>query len=233
MEDHLLSGRPGASPVGIGLFLLVRHAIPSRIRQGVDSLKGHRDLSLPLLADSATAAITTNVTMVLFVAISGRSATGTVRAVTSLFGVLTVMYLGLYGALIGFAQRSSEARRRVEIWSTAVIEFTALSITAILIALPTHVGELLLGETWAPVHSLLPYYGFATAMSVAATGAQISLRSQARSQAILRARLISSPMALVLPLAGAAVSDANGFCVGMGLASAITAVLMASGAAAH
>jgi hypothetical protein len=210
----------------VGLGLLCRHPLPTRIRQGVTWLKGHRDLSFPLLADSATAAITGNVTMILLVTLSGKSATGTVRAATSLFGVLTVMYLGLYSALIGFAQRSPEARRRVEVWSTAIIELAAVSITLIFIAIPDRVGRFLLGATWLPVHAVLPYYGFATAMSVASTGAQISLRSQERSPAILRARLVSSPAALVLPLVGAALDDARGFCIGLGVSSALTAVLL-------
>ena len=215
-----------ASGAVVGLGLLCRHPLPTRFREGATWLKRHRDLSFPLLADSATAAITGNVAMVLLVTLSGKSATGTVRAATSLFGVLTVMYLGLYSALIGFAQRSQEARRRVEIWSTAVIELAAISITVILFALPDRLGTFLLGETWLPVHALLPYYGFATAMSVASTGAQISLRSQERSPAILRARLISSPVALGLPLVGAAIDDARGFCLGLGLASALTAGLL-------
>jgi hypothetical protein len=137
-----------------------------------------------------------------------------------------VLYLGLYSALIGFAQRSLHVRRRVEVWSTVAIELAALTITVVLMSFPDKLGHQLLGSTWPPVRTVIPYFWFATAMSVASTGAQISLRAQQRSKVILRARLISSPLAVALPLVGAGASDAAGFCVGLGLSSAVTAGLL-------
>jgi O-antigen/teichoic acid export membrane protein len=210
----------------VGAMLLIAHHGKPRWSSAREWLRVNKDLSIPLLVDNAAAVITANVSLVLLAVMLGRDATGVVRAAISLFGGLTVMYLGLYSTLVGVAQRSIELRHKVAAWSTAVLLVSALATTGAFAALPTRFGQRLLGELWLPVRSVLWPYGFAVLMSVSSTGAQITLRALGHSGHIVRARALATPVALVVPLIGAAVGGVDGYCIGLGLASAFGSALL-------
>ena len=188
----------------------------------------HRDMCARYFAEFLTAQGVGQGAFAALAVISGAASLGAARAAWVVFGPLVVVHSALYMLLVpeGARQRSDLPRlRRKFLLASAVSMSVATLWTLVALAVPTHWGEKLFSDTWAKADTLLLPMGLVMIAGGALSGGLLGLRALGDARRSLRARLASTPVLAVLPLAGAVVGDAAGFVLGMALGNAIAAAI--------
>ena len=160
--------------------------------------------------------------------ISGAASLGAARAAWVIFGPVAVVHAGLYLMLVPEGVRLkgevSAMRRKFLLASVVSMTLTTTWLVVVLLT-PASVGETLFSETWSKAESLLLPMGLAVIAGGALSGGVLGLRALGDARRSLRARLWSTPVLVVAPVLGAVLGDATGFVLGMGVASAASAVV--------
>jgi O-antigen/teichoic acid export membrane protein len=145
--------------------------------------------------------------------VSGVTAVGAVQAVQVLFGPLQNLATGL---MVAFVPETTEdtplrdQRTRLVLMSLALVAI-ALGIMGAALAVPSNLGEVVLGDSWAHARSLLVPAGLGAAMFGLCAGPIIGLRAARAVHESLVVGVQISVFQLVVPVLGAVVDDASGF----------------------
>jgi O-antigen/teichoic acid export membrane protein len=221
-------------PHPVGLFVLVWGAagtlaaligslqarlVPAPIA-GLSWLRGQRDLSLPYLGEFA--ALGAGEAALFGVAgLAGLAAAGALRAGQILLGPLRVLFLGVRLVAVPEGVRlladPRSRPRATAVLLSAILAGVALAWGAVLLVLPSSLGESLVGRSWSEARHVIVPLCLAMAGTGAVTGAFVGLRALAAARRSLRSRLLVTPFMVAGTLAGAAVAGAPGTAWGAAL----------------
>lgn len=160
----------------------------------------------------STAAFIFAITFIL-----GSAVAGGLRGASTLFGPIAMLISALPLAFVPHARRSNKSvGQQWQIlmktaWATSVITMAG---TVCLIALPAHLGRLLLGDIWVPAVAVVPYVGF----EAAANCWMVSVYAMTQTQGMSRASLWLRILQVALKL-GASVAAAFAFGTAIGVAA--------------
>jgi O-antigen/teichoic acid export membrane protein len=158
-------------------------------------------------------------------AIAGLSAIGGVRAAQLLYGPLNVLFSGTFAVLVpeGAGLDAPQLYRLSKRASLGLVALSA-AMTLCLLAIPTTLGESILGATWTSAEDLLMAVGVGVAFGAVMAGPIVGMRVLRAARSSMRLRLILLPVALVLPMLGAAWWGALGFAWSIAAATALASV---------
>lgn len=221
----------GASSVGL---LLLAWSLPalggamlSMAQLGVTpALRGarswwrtQRDLAPRFLGEFVTSSGAGQLGLYLVGWIAGLNAAGALRGAQVLLGPLNVLFMGTVIVAVpdavGLARRSTRGLMRFSILISTTFTATALGWGAVVVFLPSAVGESLLGDSWDAAASVAPIMALATAGSGAITGAFVGLRALAAARRSLRVRVALAPLILAAAAVGAYADGARGAAMGL------------------
>lgn len=160
-------------------------------------------------------------------AVGGLAVLGALRGALILIGPARIFVTAAPGAGIPELVRLRRGSRwtldqAVTAMSVALAAAVGLWGAAVLLV-PDDLGEAILGQNWEPAQHIFPLVALAWAGLGLGTGAMIGLRVLADAPRSLKAQLIISPVAVVVPPLGAAFNDATGAAVGLLIAATWTA----------
>ena len=175
-----------------------------------------------------TAQGSAQVPMLLLGAISGLATLGAVRASFVFYGPLNTIHGGVYLAVVPEGARLRGTPRRLQrlitTTSTLLVTLAALWMVAGL-WLPDGLGRELFGKTWPGAAEIMVPMGLVMVVGGVLSGGLLGIRSLGDAEASLRARLLSAPGQVMLPLAGAAIGGAGGFALGMAASRVVAAAI--------
>lgn len=192
-------------------------------------LATHRDMCWRYFVEFVTAQGAGQAGFAGLAVIAGATALGAARAAWVVYGFLVVVHSALYLILVpeGVRQRGGDVgrlRRKFVLASLIAMGISA-GWMCVGLAAPSSLGERLFGDTWAQADTLLLPMGLTMIAGGALSGGLLGLRALGDAQRSLRARLLSTPLQLALPLVGAALDDARGFVLGLALSNAVSALI--------
>ena len=211
----------GGSGAAAGILGCVQAAAIPKLRSSTRWIREHRQLSWRYAADFAIATGYSQVTLLALGAVAGLAALGAIRGALVFFGPIVVLFGGTYLALGAEGARLKNVPRRLRrmmVYASCVLFLVAMTSLLLGLAIPSHIGRTLFGDTWIPARAVVVPVGLAVLGNCVAAGAVVGLRALAAAKATLRGRLAVAPVAVVAPLIGA-MSGARGFAVGMAIAS--------------
>jgi hypothetical protein len=188
----------------------------------------HRDVCGRYFTEFVVAQGVSQLSFAALAVISGAAALGAARASWVIFGPLAVIHTGLYLMLVPEGVRLKgdvSGMRRKFVLASAVSMALSSSWLVVVVLAPSAWGETLFSDTWTKAEALLLPMGLAVIAGGALSGGVLGLRALADARRSLRARLWSTPVLVVAPLAGALLGDATGFVLGMAVANATSAVI--------
>jgi O-antigen/teichoic acid export membrane protein len=154
---------------------------------------------------------------------SGIVAVGAVRVGQTVFGPVGIAYQGVFLTLVpeGARHRATDIGqlRQPMVRASIVLGAVAALWTAVLLVIPSSVGRLFFGATWAETRPVLLPLGVAFCGGGVVAGAAAGLRALGAAWPGLRVRLITLPLLIALPIVGAVIGDEVGFCAGIALAT--------------
>jgi O-antigen/teichoic acid export membrane protein len=206
-----------AGGLGAVVAIAMGRPSPGAIRPLV-WLSDQRAWSGRFLGEWASAELSGNVTTLTLGPIAGLPALGAVRGVQTLYGPLNTIHTGIY---LGVVPEGAHLRDDPERLYRLMVRVTRLIVAAaalwmiICIALPDAQGRSLFGDTWARGSELILPMGLVVIAGSSSMGGFAGIRSLGQPQASLRARLLSVPGEMVLPIAGAVLGGAAGFVWGL------------------
>ena len=192
---------------------------PSASRAWFDE---HRGL-IPRFVAEATASLTSSQLALYGVgALAGLATLGELRVGQLLIGPILVLFIGLQLVAVPQAVRAlgrSVARlRRLCLVAGVGMAAIAAAWGAFVSLIPDQIGQALLGSNWAPAERLVFILSLGLAASSVSSGALIGLRAFAAAPRSLRATVISSTVATIATVGGAAAFGAMGAAWGILLA---------------
>ena len=238
-----LAGLLWAGKQSVGLFVLIWgltasvaalfSAAKTRIAPNPllapDWLREHRDLAPRFLGEFSAMNGAGQLSLYLIGAIAGLASVGALRGGQILLGPLNVLFLGIWLFAVAEGVRLLEASPARLRHAARLLSFglcsAALAWASLVTLLPTSLGTLLLGDSWAGAHEVVFVVGLAMAGTGAATGAVAGLRSLAAAQRSLRVRLTITPLTVLGAVVGAAVAGALGGAAGIAAAAWLGVVL--------
>ena len=159
----------------------------------------------------------------------GLVALGTLRAGDLLIGPFNVFFMGAMIAAVAegsrIARRSIQSLNRASILFSIALTILLLVWAAILLLIPTALGETLLGANWSSAMSVIVPLLFVALGRALQAGPVSGLRALAAARESLLARLASSPLILVGGVTGTVVGGAVGAAWGMAIGNGIGAAV--------
>jgi O-antigen/teichoic acid export membrane protein len=169
----------------------------------------------------STAAFIVIVTLLL-----GSATAGGLRGASALFGPVAMLISALPLAFVPHARRTNTSlgqQWRLLVTTAWVTSLITIAGTACLVALPTEVGRMLLGDVWAPAVAVVPFVGFEAATNCWMVSVYALTQAQGMSRASLWLRLLQVALKLSAAVAAAlAVGTAVGVAAGSAAAAAIS-----------
>jgi len=101
------------------------------------------------------------------------------------------------------------------------VTICSLGYLGLLLLLPSHLGQQLLGESWAGARETLPLLGLQTVLIAVVIGATVSLKALGRGGSLVRLTIIQAPILLGGSLVGAHFYGAVGAALGFVLAHVV------------
>ena len=162
-------------------------------------------------------------------ALVGPEATAALRGAGTVVGPLTIVITALAIVVIPESARRNQSLSQV--WGKLRYVALPMSVLAIAIGLlgyllPSWIGELLLGDSWAAVVPLLPYTGLEFAAISWLACIALSFSATAMSREFLRAGLVHALSSIVLCTAAALVFGSARSIAGALVVSAVFALLI-------
>lgn len=179
----------------IGAF--IQRAVPAWRGTTHDEWRRRWSFGLEYLATAAPAQL---LAMIAAPAL-GIVASGSVRAMQTVYGPLNIVLLGLRNAVVPAV--TEETRQRTRYRAAVLVAAFAGGVTVLLtlgLLVWPGLGRLLMGDNWPDQHSVLAGYGLGRVAASVIFGAMVIFRASDRSRtsAFLR---IASAAALVVPFA--------------------------------
>ena len=218
----------GLSGTLAGALASVQARRAIKVRGVMRMVRDHRHLGPQFAGEFAANNGQAQVTLVALAAVSGTTATAGFRGAQVLFGPQRVLSSGLTLAVLpeGVRIRSRPDRlqwlvRALSVFNTAIVVVMGI----VLLALPTSIGEALLGDSWSATSPvILPMLAYSIT-GTASSGPSIGLRVIERASTCLRIQLLVSPLAIVATVIGMIAAGAVGAAWGLAVAGAAGTVL--------
>jgi O-antigen/teichoic acid export membrane protein len=191
---------------------------------GLAWVREHREIAGNLLAQWVAVLGTTQVAFIVLATIGGVEAVGSLRAAQTLLGPLNLVGMAVTSFAVPELVRARPGRRGLLL---AGVALSGLMIVvdaawgAILLLMPDHVGEALLGETWGSAREALPGLVLFTVAIGATTGPALLFRALDRTQYVFWTSAALGPLILVLSVAGQLLGGVRGAAYGFALAAAL------------
>jgi O-antigen/teichoic acid export membrane protein len=189
------------------------------IPAGLRYLRAHLDISRFLVAEWLLVLGAAQVGLLVVAWLGTPADVGSLRGAQTLLGPMNVLGLGVFSFLLTELVRRPAldlpVLRKVAGAAGGVLALVALAWGAVLILLPSGVGDLLLGDTWAGASATLLPMTLYVAGAAGATGTLAVLRSLGDARSTFLVNCVLGPLLLtgvvVGQLLGGAVGSAWGF----------------------
>lgn len=155
--------------------------------------------------------------------ITSVTALGALRSAQTIFGPMNVLISGAYIAFVPEAQRlartSVSALTKLCVAIAVVLAVLAAALAAVLLLLPDAEGRMVLGRSWADARTVILPVGLASMAGGVFAGASTGLRALQGARELLRARVVTVPFTLAIPVIGAWRYGLTGAAYGVAAAS--------------
>ncbi|MCB0977312.1 MAG: hypothetical protein KDB02_07605 [Acidimicrobiales bacterium] len=192
----------GAGTVA-GLFQLRFDDVGLRFGSAFTWLRQNIDLGGRYAADYACGAGVGQIASYVLVGVAGVSAVGALRGAQTAFGPVNVLTAGAYIALVPegkrIAQNSAKKLTRMCVIVAVTMSFASAAMYLFLWVLNADQGRLILGESWGAARQVLLPVGLASMAGSVFAGASTGIRSLEAAKELLRTRIFTTPIALVVP----------------------------------
>lgn len=210
---------------GVGVL---QARVRPQLRGGLRWIRDNRDIGLRFTSGFVVNQGAFALAFAAVGAVAGVAAVGALRGAQVLIRPVGVVFSSL--AAFTLPMLSARTARREPISREALLQSVAATAlagvwTLLLLAIPTSLGEALLGDTWAGAQEVLALVGLQVAAVGFALGAAIGLKALSAAGLLLRVEVIQGVLALGLGAAGAAWNAAVGAALGMLIAQAVGATL--------
>lgn len=208
----------GLSALAASVVGAVQAGVAPRLRGGPSWIRDHRDIGLRFTWGFLINQGAFNSAYVVVAAIAGNAAVGSIRGAEVLFGPLRIFFAAIWTFALPLASTNVYHRRPIQQVVVGVsVAASALSLawTAMLLFVPTWLGEALLGETWAGSREIAGVFGLQYVAMGVGLGASLGLTAYAEAGLALRVILVQAPLAVGLGAAGAAWNGAYGVVLGL------------------
>jgi hypothetical protein len=158
-------------------------------------------------------------------AVASLETAGELRFATGFFGPITITWAAAVNVFIPRRVGQQWASLRGEAVLSGAFAVATLGWLALGWALPTDLGESLLGAAWAGAKDWLPWLGLGYTALASSGGAIAGLRVRGAANRSLKARLIAAPLALVGTGLGYVAWGSAGYGAAFFLACVVISVL--------
>ena len=175
----------------------------------------HRDLGPRYLAEGTSQSAAVQLRAYSIGLVLGLAALGAVQAAATLFGPMTILFLGMSLVTIPEAARVlRRSPRHLPLFCLAVSSGLALLGlvwgVVLLVALPRGLGQLMLGNIWRPTYPLVLPTTLWVMGTGALSGALVGLHALAAARRSLRSTLFTSALGMASSLAAAVIAGMAG-----------------------
>lgn len=193
-------------------------------------LRDHRDLGFRYLVENVSNSGGSQLRMYGLGAIAGLADVGTVRGAELLLGPFLAVLMGLSLATVAEAARVRRtAPHRLRLFclllGTGQAAAAMMWGLALLLLVPDHVGEYLLGSVWASASALIVPATLSVVAASFFTGAAAGLRALGAARRSLRSQLLASALYVTGGLLGAWAGGALGSAWGVAAANVLGALV--------
>lgn len=189
----------------------------------------HVDLGARYFGEFLTTAGVSQVALYGVGLVAGISAAGALRGAQLILGPINIVYMGVILMAVPEAVRllvsSSSAMKLWCVRLSGALGCLVLTVTLVVLMVPSSAGESLLGPTWNAGRALVVPVGLSYVATSATLGAATGLRALADSRRSLRIRLITALVTLFGATVGALLGDARLAAWGIALAGILGAFL--------
>lgn len=204
-------------------FAAYRLRIPVKPIDGLSTLWVNRRLCGQFALELGALNGGTQLLLYVVAGIVGRSEVAGLRGASLLFGPVTLLFTASRSGFLAHAARTAHADperlgpecRRISLGFGAAMSMLCTTIVFV----PTGVGRLLLGPTWAVAQPLLPAFAVQFVILAFAEGAGIGLRALAASRQLARVALRYAGLSLTLGVIGAYLYGVRGAAWGNGVSA--------------
>ena len=218
----LLWGLTAALSAAPGLVRM-RGSLPTARAVRTYSLQHRRAMST-LGIDYLVVACSVQAAPYVLALVVGLEGTGGLRGAQILLGPVNVLVMGLTPIFTVDATRRAKLGQPLDSlvyrW-TALVGAVSLIYGALLLLLPTQVGNELLGDTWPVASPLIGAFVVQAVISGPVTGVQVALRGLDRLRDGLSLRLRTSVPMLGIPVAGIFVAEERGAAWGFAIGTMV------------
>ena len=188
----------------------------------------HSSLARPLLVERLATSSSGQLSQYAIASIGGLKTVGSLRAGEVMLGPLNILYQGLQLVALPEVSRRAVLSAgnvvRASALFSGVLAAAVVFWAAVAYSIPATIGVTLLGENWAPGHSVVLIQAVALCGLVIAAGAGIGLRAIERASAVMWIGLLTSTVTLIAAVIGTIVDGARGGAAGMALGAWVGAV---------
>ena len=182
-------------------------------------LVDHRELGPRYLGEMLAPSISGQLRISALGGLCGLAAVGYLQAVNTLFGPITILFIGASMVLspegVRAFQRSAGHLVRLSVTASAVLAAGAVVWgSLLLILLPRGMGEWLLGPIWKSAYPLLIPTTLMTAGLGLNAGMVIGLRALGAARRSFRLAVIVAILNIILPILGAITGGVSGYLFG-------------------
>lgn len=210
---------------GCGVLAAASALLQSRILPGWDWVGGKesglRGLRGRFLGEFLTSSGATQLAFYGIALVSSVREAGVLRAAQLVLGPLNILFMGISAVAVAEGRqlrKNGSDLLRFAMSISGVLASLALAWTLLLFYDFGGIGTRVIGDIWSLVLPVVLPQGLALVASGAMSGAFLGLRSMAAASSTLRVRLVTVPLLVGGPVAGAAVGGAIGAAWGFAVA---------------
>jgi hypothetical protein len=172
-------------------------------------------------------------TLMLVGLLAGLATLGTVNGARTLFGLMTVLFLGaeVFGITEGARIRQEDSGDFLGFIRSIAVVLSVLpaALAIILLVLPKSWGLQIVGDNWPAIRLAIVPMAVMVAGQGLVTAYRVGLRGMAAAKASLQAQTISAPLVLGAGTVGALGGSATTTVTGMAIGFALSALVFRAG----